>query len=147
MKKKQSIESLAHLYIESVVRLHGVPKSIISDRDPRFTSRLWQRLQNAFGSQLKLSSAYHPHTDGQSERTIRTLEDMLRTCILEWKGDCERQLSLVEFAYNNSFHASIGMAPYEALYGRPCRSPLCWKEVGDQQLIGPEVVQETSEKI
>ena len=72
---------------------------------------------------------------------------MLRTCILEWKGDWEHQLPLVEFAYNNSFHASISMAPYEALYGRPCRSPLCWKEVGDQQLIGPKVVQETSEKI
>ena len=72
---------------------------------------------------------------------------MLRTCILEWEGDWERQLPLVEFAYNNSFHANIGMAPYEALYGRPCRSTLCWKEVGDQQLIKPEVVQETSEKI
>ena len=72
---------------------------------------------------------------------------MLRTCILEWKGDWERQLSLVEFAYNNSFHASIGMISYEVLYGRPCKSPLCWKEVGDQQLIGPEVVQEISEKI
>ena len=125
MKKKQSVESLVHLYIESIVRLHGVLKSIISDRDPRFTSRLWQGLQNAFGSQLKLSSAYHLQTNGQLERMIHTLEDMLRICILEWKGDWERQLSLVEFAYNNSFHASIGMAPYEALYGRPCRSPLC----------------------
>ena len=83
IKKKQSVESLTHLYIESIVRLYGVPKSIISDRDPRFTSRHWQGLQNAFGSQLKLSSTYHPQTDGQLERTIRTLEDMLRTCILE----------------------------------------------------------------
>ena len=72
---------------------------------------------------------------------------MMRTCILEWKGDWERHLPLIEFAYNNSFHESIGMAPFEALYGRPCRSPLCWEEVGDKQLIGPEVVQETSEKI
>ena len=91
--------------------------------------------------------AYHLQTDGQSESTIRTLEDMLRTCILEWKGDWERQLTLVEFAYNNSFHASISIAPFEALYGRPCRSPLCWEEVGDHQLLGPEVVQETLEKI
>ena len=125
MKKKQSVESLAHLYIESIVRLHRVSKSIISDRDSRFTSRLWQGLQNAFGSQLKLSSAYHLQKDDQLERTIRTLEDILRTCILEWKGDWERQLPLVEFTYKNSFHASIGMAPYEALYGRPCKSPLC----------------------
>ena len=104
-------------------------------------------MHNAFESQLKLSSAYHPQTDGQLERMIRTLEDMLRTCIFEWKGDRKHQLPLVEFAYNNSFHASIGMTPYETLYGRQCRSPLYWKEVGDQQLIGPEVVQETSEKI
>ena len=83
MKKKQSVESLARLYVENIVKLHGVPKSIISDRDPRFTSRLWQGLQNAFESQLKLSSAYHHQTDGQSERTIWALEDMMRTCILE----------------------------------------------------------------
>ena len=85
MKKKQSVESLAHLYIKSIVRLHGVLKSIILDQDSCFTSRLWQGFQNAFGSQLKLSLAYHPQIDGQSERMIQTLEDMLRTCILEWK--------------------------------------------------------------
>ena len=112
--------------------MHGVLKSIILDRDLHFTSRLWQRLQNTFGSQLKLSSAYHPQTDGQSERIIWTLEDMMRTCILEWKGDWECHLPLVKFAYDNSFHASIGMAPFEVLYERPCRSSLCWKEMSDK---------------
>ena len=113
----QPLESLADLYIREIVRLHGVPTSIISDRDPRFTSRLWGQLQSALGTKLKFSIAFHPQTDGQSERTIQTLEDMLRACMLDWKGDWDSHLCLVEFAYNNSYHASIGMAPYEALYG------------------------------
>ncbi|GFY87122.1 hypothetical protein Acr_05g0007610 [Actinidia rufa] len=85
--------------------------------------------------------------DGQSERTIQTLEDMLRLCVLDFQGNWEMHLPLVEFAYNNSFHASIGMAPYEALYGRKCRSPFCWTEVGERQMLGPEIVQLTTDKI
>nr|KYP39906.1 Retrovirus-related Pol polyprotein from transposon 17.6 [Cajanus cajan] len=88
------------------------------DRDPRFTSRFWQSLHQALGTKLKLSSAYHPQTDGQSERTIQSLEDLLRACVLDHLGSWEEILPLVEFTYNNSFHASIGMAPFEALYGR-----------------------------
>jgi len=91
--------------------------------------------------------AYHPQTDGQSERTIQTLEDMLRACVLDFSGSWEEHLPLVEFAYNNSYHSSIGMAPYEALYGRKCRSPVCWTEVGERQILGPELVQITTEKI
>ena len=111
----QPLESLADLYIREIVRLHGVPTSIISDRDPRFTSRLWGQLQSALGTKLKFSIAFHPQTDGQSERTIQMLEDMLRACMLDWKGEWDSHLCLVEFAYNKSYHASIGMAPYEAL--------------------------------
>ena len=91
--------------------------------------------------------AYHPQTDGQFERTIQTLEDMLRVCVLDLKGNWDEHLPLVEFAYNNSYQASIGMMPYEALYGRRCRSPLCWTEVGDRKLLGPKILQITSEKI
>jgi len=109
---------LAQLYISEIVRLHGVPSSIVSDRDPRFTSRFWQTLQDAMGSRFVMSSAYHPQIDGQSERTIQSLEDLLRTCVLDHLGVWDEVLPLVEFAYNNSFHTSIGMAPYEALYGR-----------------------------
>ena len=105
--------------------LHGVPTSIVSDRGPQFTSRFWQKLQEAMGTQLDFSTAFHPQTDGQSERTIQTLEDMLRMCVLDFKGSWDQYLPLVEFAYNNSYHSSIGMAPYEALYGRKCRSPSC----------------------
>ena len=96
---------------------------------------------------LNLSTAFHPQTDGQSERTIQILEDLLRVCILEFGENWEDHLPLVEFTYNNSYQATIGMAPYEALYGRRCRTPVCWEEVGDRQLIGPELVQITSEKI
>ena len=121
--------------------------SNVSDRDPKFVSRLWQSLQRALGTELKFSTAFHPQTDGQTERTIQTLEDMLRLCVLDFKGNWEVHLPLVEFAYNNSYQASIGMAPYEALYGRKCRSPICWTEVGDKALIGPELVRVTTDKI
>ena len=96
---------------------------------------------------MKFSTAFHPQTDGHIERTIQTLEDMLRLCVLDFKENWEVHLPLVEFAYNNSYQASIGMAPYEALYGRKCRSPIYWTEVGDKALIGPELVRVTTEKI
>ena len=92
------LEKLAGMYIKEIVRLHGVPKSLISDRDPRFTSRFWGALQKAFGTELRLSTAYHPQSDGQSERTIQTLEDMLRACALDSRGSWDEQLPLVEFA-------------------------------------------------
>ncbi|CAA7014943.1 unnamed protein product [Microthlaspi erraticum] len=99
------------------------------------------------GTKVHLSTAYHPQTDGQSERTIQTLEDLLRMCVLDWGGHWADHLSLVEFAYNNSFQASIGMAPFEALYGRPCRTPLCWTQVGERSMYGATYVQETTEKV
>ena len=115
---------LAALYIKEVVRLHGVPVSIVCDRDPRFTSRFWKSFQSAMGSRLDFSTAFHPQTDGQTERVNQVIEDMLRACMLDFKGSWEEHLPLVEFAYNNSYQASIRIAPFEALYGRSCRSPL-----------------------
>ncbi|GKF96723.1 reverse transcriptase domain-containing protein, partial [Tanacetum coccineum] len=126
-----SMETLTRLYIKEIVSRYRVPISIISDRDSLFTSRFWQSLQNALGTQLDLSTAYHPETDGQSERTIQTLEDMLRACVIDFGKGWEKHLPLVEFSYNNSYHASIKAAPFEALYGQKCRSPNCWAEVGD----------------
>ncbi|GJT15518.1 reverse transcriptase domain-containing protein [Tanacetum coccineum] len=142
-----SMENLTRLYIKKIVSRHGVPISIISDRDSHFTSRFWQSLQNALGTQLDMSTTYHPETDGQSERTIQTLEDMLRACVIDFGKGWERHLPLVEFSYNNSYHASIKATPFEALYGRKCRSPVCWAEVGDVQLTGPEIIHETTKKI
>ncbi|GJU57516.1 putative reverse transcriptase domain-containing protein [Tanacetum coccineum] len=146
-RETDSMETLTMLYIEEIVSWHGMPISIISDRDSHFTSRFWQSLQSALGTQLDMSTAYHPETDGQSERTIQTLEDMLQAYVIDFGKGWERHLPLVEFSYNNSYHASIKAAPFEALYGRKCRSPVCWAEVGDVQLTGPEIIHETTEKI
>ncbi|GKE04043.1 putative reverse transcriptase domain-containing protein [Tanacetum coccineum] len=142
-----SMETLTRVYIKEIVSRHGVPISIISDRDSHFTSRFWRSLQSALGTQLDMSRAYHPKTDGQSERTIQKLEDMLRACIIDFEKGWERHLPLVEFSYNNSYPASIKAAPFEALYGRKYRSPVCWVKVGDVQLTGPKIVHETTEKI
>ncbi|PNY05237.1 retrotransposon-related protein [Trifolium pratense] len=147
IKKGTLVPKLAEIYVEQVVKLHGIPSSIVSDRDPRFTSRFWESLQEAMGTKLRLSSAYHPQTDGQSERTIQSLEDLLRACVLEQSVNWDSCLPLIEFTYNNSYHSSIGMAPFEALYGRKCRTPLCWFESGESVMLGPEIVQETTEKI
>ncbi|GJZ08715.1 putative reverse transcriptase domain-containing protein [Tanacetum coccineum] len=147
MKETDPLEKLARMYLKEVVTRHGIPVSIICDRDPRFASNFWRSLQKALGTSLDMSTAYHPQTDGQSERTIQTLEDMLRACVIDFGNGWVKHLPLVEFSYNNSYHASIKAAPFKALYGRKCRSPVCWAEVGEVQLTGPEIVQETTEKI
>jgi len=125
-----SVAKLAEIYIEQIVRLHDIPSSIVSDRDPRFTSKFWESLQPALGTKLRFSSAYHPQTDGKTERTIQSLEDLLRACVLEQGVSWVECLPLIEFTYDNSFHSSIGMAPFEALYGRRCRTSLCWYKSG-----------------
>ncbi|GKD85920.1 reverse transcriptase domain-containing protein, partial [Tanacetum coccineum] len=147
IREDYSTEKLARLYTDEIVARHGVPVSIISDRDARFTSRLWQTFQKALGTRLDMSTAYHPQTDRQSERTIQTLEDMLRACVIDFSGSWDVHLPLAEFSYNNSYHTSIRCAPFEALYGRKCRSPVLWAEIGEGSLIGPELVQETTNKV
>nr|GFB62805.1 reverse transcriptase domain-containing protein [Tanacetum cinerariifolium] len=137
MREDDSMDKLTKLYLKEVVTRHGIPVSIISDRDPRFASNFWRAFQKALGTRLDMSTAYHPKTDGQSEMTIQTLEDMLHACVVDFGNGLERHLPLVEFSYNNSYHASIKAAPFEALYGRKCRSPVCWAEVGDAQLTEP----------
>ncbi|GJS12468.1 putative reverse transcriptase domain-containing protein [Tanacetum coccineum] len=127
------------MYLKEVVTRHGIPISIICGRDPRFASNLWRSLQKALGISLDMSTAYYPQTDGQSERTIQTLEDMLRAYVIDFGNGWVKHLPLVEFSYNNSYHASIKVAPFEALYGRKCRLPICWAEVGQVQLTGPEI--------
>ncbi|GKA88548.1 putative reverse transcriptase domain-containing protein [Tanacetum coccineum] len=147
IREDYKTEKLAKIYVNEIVARHGVSVSIILDRDGRFMSHLWQALQEALGTRLDMSTAYHPQTDGQSERTIQTLEDMLRACVMDFGGSWDTHLPLIEFSYNNSYHTSIKCAPFEALYGQKCRSPVIWTEVGESQLIGPEIVQETTKKI
>ena len=136
---------LAEVYMKEIVRFHGVPTSIVSDRDAKFLSNFWKKFQEALGTQLRLSTAFHPATDGQTERTIQTLEDMLRCCVMDFKGSWIDRLHLIEFSYNNSFHASIRMAPYEALYGKKCRTPMCWDTTSGKVVPGPEMLAEDAE--
>nr|GEU83138.1 reverse transcriptase domain-containing protein [Tanacetum cinerariifolium] len=126
MRETDSIDKLARMYLKEVVTRYGIPVSIICDRDPRFASNFWRSLQKALGTRLDMSTAYHPETDGQSKRTIQTLKDMLRACVIEFGNGWVKHLPLVEFSYKNSYHASIKAAPFEALYGRNCLSPVCW---------------------
>ncbi|GKB51425.1 putative reverse transcriptase domain-containing protein [Tanacetum coccineum] len=121
MRENDSMDKLTRLYMKEVVMRHGIPVSIICDRDGRFMSNIWRAFQKALGTRLDMSTAYHPQTDGQSERTIQTLKDI--------------------------YHTSIKAAPFKALYGRKWRSPICWAEVGDAQLTGQEIIHETTEKI
>ncbi|GKE43369.1 putative reverse transcriptase domain-containing protein [Tanacetum coccineum] len=147
MRETDPMEKLARMYLKEVVARHGIPVSIIFYHDGRFASNFWRSLQKALGTTLAMSTAYHSKTDGQSERTIQTLKDMLRACMIDFRKGWVKHLPLVEFSYNNSYHTSIKAAPFEALYSRKCRSPVCWAEVREVQLIGLEIVQETTKKI
>ena len=129
--------------MNKIVSLHGIPISIVFDSDPRFTSRFWKELQLALGTRLNVSTDFHPKIDGQSERVIQVLENMLRGCALDFSGSWDKYIPLMEFSYNNSYQSSICMAPYEALYGRRCRTPICWTELNEHKVIDPNIVKET----
>nr|GEU77610.1 reverse transcriptase domain-containing protein [Tanacetum cinerariifolium] len=147
MRENDPMEKLMKLYMKEIVTRHDVHVFIIFDRDGRFTSLFWQALHKALGTRLDVSTSYHPKTDGQSERTIQTLEDMLRACVIDFGKSWDRHLPLVEFSYSNSYHTSIKAASFEALYGRKCHSPVCWAKVRDAQLTGPEIIHDTTKKI
>ncbi|KAD6119070.1 hypothetical protein E3N88_10341 [Mikania micrantha] len=147
IRETYTSEKLSELFVKEIITRHGVPVSIVSDRDTRFVSRFWKQFHESMGTRLNISTAYHPQTDGQSERTIQTLEDMLRACIIDFGGSWDDHLPLVEFSYNNSYHASIGMPPYEALYGRRCRTPVCWGGVGQKEVGSKAAVTELTEKL
>jgi hypothetical protein len=135
------------LYIARILSLHGIPKTIVSDRGPQFVSKFWEELHKSLGTKLLHSSAYHPQTSGQTERVNQILEDMLRACVLEFPQKWDDCLPLAEFSYNNSYQESIKMAPFEALYGRRCRTPLNWSEPGERSFFRPDMVKETEEKV
>ncbi|GKD16613.1 reverse transcriptase domain-containing protein, partial [Tanacetum coccineum] len=118
MKETDSMKKLTRQYLKEVVSRHGIPVLIISDQDSKFTSHFWKSLNEALGTQLDISTAYHPLTDGQSKMTIQTLEDMLRACVMDFKKGWDKHLPLIEFSYNKNYHTSIKNAAFEALYGR-----------------------------
>ncbi|WVZ81457.1 hypothetical protein U9M48_028832 [Paspalum notatum var. saurae] len=137
----------AELYIAKIVSLHGVPRTITSDRGSVFVSRFWEQLQNALGTKLIHSSTYHPQTSGQVERVNQIVEDMLRACALTYSTKWDECFPLAEFAYNNSYQKSMNMAPFEALYGRRCRTPLNWSEPGERVTFGPDLVTQAEEQV
>nr|GEV19214.1 putative reverse transcriptase domain-containing protein [Tanacetum cinerariifolium] len=147
IRKNDPLDKLARLYLNRIVARYEIPVSIICDHDGRFTSNFWRSFQKALGIDISMSTACHPKINGQSERTIQTLKDMLYACVIDFGKRWVKHLPLCEFSYNNSYHTSIKAAPYEALYGRKCRSPVCWAKVGEAQLTGSELIQETMEKI
>nr|GEY56524.1 reverse transcriptase domain-containing protein [Tanacetum cinerariifolium] len=147
LKNNDPLDKLARVYLNRVVPRHKIPASIIYDHDGRFTSNFWRLFQKALGTDISMSTAYHPKTDGQSERTIQTLKDMLRACMIDFGKGWVKHLPLCEFSYNNNYYASIKAAPDEPLYGRKCQSPVCWAKVEEAQPTGPELIQETTKNI
>jgi hypothetical protein len=138
---------LAELYMERIVCLHGVPKKIVSDRGSQFTSNFWHKVHESLGTKLNFSTAFHPQTDGQTERINQILEDMLRACALQYGTSWDKSLPYAEFSYNNSYQQSLKMAPFEALYGRKCRTPLFWNQTGESQVFGPDVLKDAEEQV
>ncbi|WVZ76592.1 hypothetical protein U9M48_024557 [Paspalum notatum var. saurae] len=130
---------LAELYISRIVCLHGVPKQIISDRGSQFTSRFWEQLHDSLDSKLRFN--------GQTERTNQILEDMLRACAIQYGTSCDKSLPYAEFSYNNSYQASLKKSPFEALYGRRCRTPLFWNQTGEKQVFGPDLIRDAEQQI
>jgi hypothetical protein len=140
-------EKYAEIYIDQIVHLHGIPRTIVSDRGAPFVARFWEQLHESLGTHVIRSSAYHPQTDGQTERVNQILEDMLRACVLHYGKDWDKCLSLAEFSYNNIYQSSLKMAPFEALYGTRCRTPLNWSQAGEREIFGPDLVLEAEEKV
>jgi hypothetical protein len=133
--------------MDHILCLHGVPKTIISDRGTQFVACFWEQLHECSGTKLIRSSSYHPQTDGQTERINQILEDIRRTSILQFDKSWDKCLSLAKFSYNNSYQASLKMAPFDALYGRRCRTLLNWSEVGERRLFGLDLVKDAEEKV
>ena len=147
VKTTYSTQRLARLYLSQIVCLYGVPKTIVSDRGTQFVSRFWDHLQQALGTQLVVSTAYHPQTGGQTERVNQILEDILRACVLTYGVSWEDSLPYAEFSYNNSYQASLKMSPFEALYRQRCCTPLNWSETKDSRIFGPKVLKEAETKV
>jgi hypothetical protein len=142
-----SVQQYAELYMDHIVRLHGIPKTIISDRGTQFVARFWEQLHECLGTKLIRSSSYHPQTDGQMERINQNLEDMLRASILHFDKSWDKCLSLAEFSYNNSYQASLKMALFDALYGRRCCTLLNSLEAEERTLFVPDLVKDAEERV
>ena len=147
IRESITASQLADLYVSRVVSLHGVPLEINSDRGSLFTSRFWESFQNAMGTHLSISTAFHPQSSGQVERVNQIMEDMLRAYVISFGNNWEKSLPFAVFAYNNSFQSSLNMDPFELLYGRRCQTPLNWSETGERQFFGPNMIKEAEDQV
>src|SRR4051812_41870601 len=147
VKETITASQLADLYVSRIVSLHGIPLDINSDRGSLFTSRFWESFQEAMGTHLSFNTAYHPQSQGQVERVNQVLEDMLRSCVISFGKKWEESLPFAEFSNNNSYQASLHMAPFEVLYGHKCRTPLNWSETGERTLVGPDIIQHAEDQV
>jgi hypothetical protein len=142
-----SVQQYAEIYMDQIVRLHGIPKTIIFDRGTQFVARFWEQLHECLGTKLIRSSSYHLQTGGQTKRINQILEDMLRASILHFDKSWDKCFPLAEFSYNYSYQASLKMVLFDALYGRRCHTPLNWSEAGERTLFGPNLVKDAEEKV
>ena len=142
-----SMDWLAEMYVSEIVQLHGIPLPIVSDCNPRFTLGFWKALQLALGTRLNFSTTFHPQTNGQLEKVMQVLEDMLRGCVLDFPRSWDRYIPLMKFSYNNSYQSNISMAPYEALYGKKYKTLVCWINLNEHKVIGFDMVKEIEEKV
>ncbi|WVZ64066.1 hypothetical protein U9M48_013636 [Paspalum notatum var. saurae] len=147
LPRTQKGAKLAELYISRIVCMHGVPKRIISDRGSQFTSRFWEQLHDSLDTKLRFSTAYYPQTDGQTERTNQIIEDMLRACAIQYGTSWDKCLPYAEFFYNNSYQANLKKSLFEALYGKRCRTPLFWNQTGENQVFGPDIIQDAEQQL
>jgi hypothetical protein len=147
LKTTHKAADVVDIFMKQVARLHRIPKTIVSDRDPKFTSNFWKGLFKGFRTNLNFSTAYHPESDGQTERVNRMIEDILRMYVMDKPSKWEDYLHLVEFAYNNGYHASLKMSPFEALYGRKCNTPVSWDNPVDMTVVGPELLREMEDQM
>src|SRR3954464_15840517 len=147
VKEAISASQLGDLYVSRIVSLHGIPLEISFDHGSIFTSRFWDSFQEAMGTHLNFSTAYHPQSQGQVERVNQVLEDMLRACVISFGKKWEESLPFAEFSYNNSYQASLKMAPFEVFNGRKCRTPLNWSETGERTLIGQDIIQHAEDQV
>jgi hypothetical protein len=141
------VANIVYIYLKEIAQLHGMPKTIVSNRDPKLTSNFWKVLFKGFGKNMHFSIAYHPESDGQIERVNQVIEHMIRMYVMDKPSKWEDYLHFIEFAYNNVYQASLKMSPFEALYGRKCNKPMSWDNPADRAMVGSELLREMEEKM
>jgi hypothetical protein len=139
--------NIVEIFMKEIARLHGIARTIVSDRDTKFTSNFWRGLFKGFDMNLKFSTAYHPQTDGKIERVNRIIEYMLRMYVMDKPSKWEYYLHLVEFAYNNGYQASLRMSPFEALYDRKCNTPVSWDNPTNRVVLGPKLLKDMEDQV